>query len=167
DHYRNLDGEMVIDFSRELEPLGTGGAIRNAQELIVSDSFIVFNGDSLCPVDLKELFCAHQKSEAMATLTVAKVDEGKDYGGIVLDDNNQIAAFNEKPGSAISFANAGVYCFNQSIFSVMPNQENFSLEYDVFPGMVNHSLHGFQTKKSFQDIGTPDRYEQAKKQLKS
>ncbi len=161
DHYRDLNGEMVIDFSRELEPLGTGGAVRNAQELVVSDSFIVFNGDSLCSVDLKDLFQAHQTFGATATLTVSKVSEGKDYGGIVLGANNQITAFNEKSEDVISFANAGVYCFKQSIFSLMPPQENFSLEYDVFPSLVSQGLYGFQTEKSFQDIGTPERYKQA------
>jgi D-glycero-alpha-D-manno-heptose 1-phosphate guanylyltransferase len=46
---------MEIMYSREDSPLGTGGAIRKALTLVRTDPFLVLNGDSFCPFDLKVL----------------------------------------------------------------------------------------------------------------
>ena len=44
-HYRFFDDELIIDYSREEKPLGTGGAIKSAQEIVQSDCFFVLNGE--------------------------------------------------------------------------------------------------------------------------
>ena len=62
--------------------------------------------------------------------------------------------------------NAGVYCFNQSIFEAMPEEKSFSLEKDIFPGLTNKGLYAYQTNEAFWDIGTPERLEAARKHLK-
>ena len=49
-YYQVNDPGVVIEYSRETEPLGTGGAIKNARELIQSDPFFVLNGDCYCDV---------------------------------------------------------------------------------------------------------------------
>ena len=39
---------LDIRFSREESPLDTGGAVKNAKELIKSNPIFILNGDSLC-----------------------------------------------------------------------------------------------------------------------
>ena len=41
-----------IIFSEEVKPLGTGGALKNAKNLIISDPYIVINGDSFIHIDI-------------------------------------------------------------------------------------------------------------------
>ena len=155
-----------IGFSREEIRLGTGGALKNAKEKIKSDNFIVMNGDSLCKVDLSAFLEFHKAKRAVASIVVSEVKDASDFGGIEMNEDLSISAFREKESVAFgSYVNAGVYCFNKEAFSLMPDQNKFSLEYDLFPALVNKGIYGFCVDKDFMDIGTPERLEKAKDTL--
>ena len=70
DHYREHSLGLEIAFSREIEPLGTGGALKLSRPLIKSENFFVLNGDSSCEADLEELRKFHQKKNALATVVL-------------------------------------------------------------------------------------------------
>ena len=155
-----------IDFSREEIRLGTGGALKNAKEKIKSDNFIVMNGDSLCKVDLSALLEFHKVKRATASIVVSEVKDASDFGGIEMNEDLSISAFREKESVAFgSYVNAGVYCFNKEVFSLMPDQNRFSLEYDLLPKLVDKGIYGFCVDNGFMDIGTPERLEKAKDTL--
>ncbi len=167
DYYREHDFGVVIDFSREEEPLGTGGAVRNAQEIIFSDSFFVLNGDSFLPADFKDLLDFHNRQGAVASILASKPESVKDFGSLQIDEAGRISCFQEKiEGVEGSLVNAGVYCFNQEIFSFMAEGKKFSLENNLFPSLVGNKFYGYCVEKDFIDIGTPERYESAKQDLK-
>ena len=166
-HYRDHDFGLTIDFSREEEPLGTGGALKNAQEIISSDTFFVFNGDSFLPVDLQALLDFHKEKDAVASILVSRVSEAKDFGSLEIDASDRVTGFCEKiEGNAQPLVNAGVYCFDREVFSLMPEEENFSLETNLFPLLVGKQFYGYLTGQKFMDIGTPQRYESVKANLK-
>ena len=48
-------GPLALRYSREVEPLGTGGALRLALPMLASDTVLVLNGDSYCDADLRAL----------------------------------------------------------------------------------------------------------------
>ncbi len=160
DYYRKNNFGLTIEFSKEDKPLGTGGAVKHAQGLIKSNPFFVLNGDSFCEVDFPALVKFYQKKKAGAALVVSQVQDSKDFGGITLDGSNRITAFQEKQG-VDAYVNAGVYCFNPNIFALMPETDQFSLEYDVFPKILDKNVFGFLIEKPFTDIGTPERYKTA------
>ncbi len=54
----------------EKKILGTGGALKNAQELLGHGTFIVHNSDILTDINLKELGEFHNGSKNLATLSV-------------------------------------------------------------------------------------------------
>ena len=158
-YYRANETEIAIDFAREFEPLGTGGAIKNAEPLIESDPFVVLNGDSFCPFDLNELLDQYFKQDKLAAIAVAEKKDASDYGTIALDDSNGITAFKEKQSDVSGFVNAGIYCFSGEIFLSFPHEDKFSLEHDVFPKLAEDSqMVGVKVKDEFYDIGTPEKY---------
>ena len=161
DYYRQHSHDLAIEFSREDKPLGTGGAVKHARLFIESDLFLVINGDSFIEMDLSRLLNYHATKKAQATIVMAKVQDAKDFGTIVLDEQNRITQFNEKNSASAGYVNAGVYCFSKSVLDVMPAQENFSLEYDVFPRLAGGDIFGFPVDCSFIDIGTPQRFKKA------
>lgn len=166
DYYRKNNSGLIFEFSSEDEPLGTGGALKNAGLLVKSSSFFCLNGDSFCNVSFSELLNFHNERQATSSLVVVKAKENSDFGGIVLDETGRIACFKEKePSSQCMYVNAGVYCFNKKIFSLMPDKKQFSLEYDFFPSLIGNKFYGFVTKQDFFDIGTPESYEKARKVL--
>jgi NDP-sugar pyrophosphorylase family protein len=154
-------------FSREELPLGTGGAIKNAEALIQSDSFIVLNGDSFCQIDLNKFLGFHKTKKALLSIAIAEAENAKDFGSIVLDKSNKIIAFKEKTTDSFALINAGIYLFDRKILSMIPPDIKYSLEYDLFPKLVSNKFFGFVTKEPLIDIGTPERYEFAKKLFNS
>ena len=166
-YYRKHDFGLTIDFSRENEPLGTGGALKNARHVISSNPFFVLNGDSLLKADFEEFYNFHKERKSIASLLVAQVNKAEDFGSLELNKNCEIVEFHEKSESTPnSLVNAGIYCFDQMIFSCMPENEKFSLEHDFFPKLAGSKLYGYRIDKEFFDIGTPERYQSVKQNLK-
>lgn len=160
-HNYNHHNRNII-FSEEEEPLGTGGALKNAELLIESDPFIVMNGDSICNINFREFLNFHKHKKALLSMVLTKSSSAKDYGTVILDNSSRMTNFNEKSVNNIEvLVNAGIYLMQKDIFSYMPIQKTFSLEYDLFPKLCNDKCYGFLTKEEIIDIGTPERYEKA------
>ena len=163
-HY-GKNHDYTITFSEEEEPLGTGGALKNAKTLIRSNPFMVLNGDSICNVDFRSFIDFHIEKEAFVSIVLVRSNTAEDYGSVILDGSQRITAFNEKVAGGSrseNIINAGLYLMEKDIFSYMPMQSKFSLEYDLFPKIVDNRCYGFLTEGEFIDIGTPERYEKAK-----
>ncbi|MCX9014274.1 MAG: sugar phosphate nucleotidyltransferase [Candidatus Methanoperedens sp.] len=161
DHF-NYEKDYNIDFSEEDYPLGTGGALNNAKSLIKSDTFMVMNGDSICNVDFKDFFDFHIYRKATLSMVLTRSHDGEDYGNVVLDDSQNIICFKEKvDNKGQCLINAGVYMMQKEIFSYMPDETIFSLEYDLFPKLINNKCYGYIIENELLDIGTPERYKKA------
>lgn len=166
DYYRKNPQGLTFEFSRESDPLGTGGALKNAWYFLESEPFLVFNGDSFCAVDLNALLDFHQSKLARASVVISRAQDVSAFGNIFLDEDVKVLKFREKdPGQGGHGVNAGVYCFNEDVALFMPDTQRFSLEYDVFPVLVGKGFYGFCVDQEFYDIGTPERYEETKRKL--
>jgi len=162
-YYSQRYNNLIIEFSREEKPLGTGGAIKNAENYIKSSPFLVANGDSFCKINLKEFVDFHFKKSALISIAVTNKDICDDYGTININDSHRIIEFNEKvKGYKNRLINAGFYLLQREVFSLMPEKNNFSIERDFFPKIIKRNLYAFETQESLIDIGTPERYEKAK-----
>jgi len=167
EHYRSKKGKLEILISSEAKPLGTGGAIKNARTLIQSDPFLVVNGDSFFDMNLCRFIHFHMRKKALLSIALVDAKDPKDYGSIKINSANRVIRFNEKEKAGrSSIINAGIYLFNSEVLSLMPNNENFSLEYDFFPKIVSREFYGYLAKGLFIDIGTPERYKRAERLLK-
>jgi len=163
-NYKKKDIEIFISIERKL--LGTAGAIKNAENLIKKDIFLVTNGDTYCEVDFMKLIDFHILKGAIATIVVKKSDYTDDYGNIFLDKQNKIISFLEKEKKT-NLINAGIYVFSKKILEFIPKNIYLSLEYDIFPNLIKkHTVYGFITDGFFIDIGTKERLEKAKRYLK-
>lgn len=152
--YRGL--ELV--YSREPEPLGTGGALALAEPLFRSDPVMVMNGDSLVRLDYAGFLARFIESSAVAGLAAARVADVSRFGRLVLDPDGKVTAFEEKnAGVGPGFVNAGVYLLSRTFLQSIP-QGTVSLEKDVFPLFIGRGLYGFPMETDFLDIGVPDDY---------
>lgn len=152
--YRDLE----IVFSEEEKPLGTGGAVREAEPHIRSSSFVVMNGDSFCPLNMREFLAFHHKQEADISIALSRATDAGDYGIVECDSAGVVVSFLEKGQRREGLVNAGVYVMQKNILTAIPAGACFSLEHDLFPSYVSRRFYGYVTDKSFIDIGTPERY---------
>lgn len=158
--YQNFSN---ISISEESFPLGTGGAVKNAEKFVKSGDFLVTNGDSLfVGLNLKKFHTFHKQQDSLVSIALASPRKDKDFGGVTLSKDKEITNFAEKNDlDKTRFMNGGVYFMKKEVFKKMP-QGPFSLESDLFPQLVSHSLYGFFSTGEVIDIGTPKRYAHAK-----
>jgi D-glycero-alpha-D-manno-heptose 1-phosphate guanylyltransferase len=152
---------MRLRYSVEDEPLGTGGAIKHAEELIDSDPFLVLNGDSLIRADVRDLLSFHKCSNAQITLVLTQVPDKTRFGSALLAQDGSILGFSEKGQHGPGLINAGIYAMNRGILDVIPRGRNASLELDILPGYAGRGMYGMPISGSFVDIGTPESYGEA------
>jgi mannose-1-phosphate guanylyltransferase len=160
------DGEAGgprLRYLTEPEPRGTAGAIRFAEELL-EERFLALNGDVLADLDLTALVQAHSEYGARATLGLYRVEDPTDYGMVTIADSGEITEFLEKPESGDAGPadiNAGVYVLERSVLELIPAGRAVSIEREVFPRMIGAGLYGVRLDGYWLDIGTPQRYLQA------
>lgn len=145
----------------EPRPLGTGGALRFAQDLL-DERFLMLNGDVLTDIDLNQQLRQHDATGARATLALVEVQDAAAYGLVQCRSDGRVTAFVEKPGhehSGGGTINAGVYVLERQLLDAMAMRgERFSIERDVFPMLVGDGLFGHVARGYWLDIGTPERY---------
>jgi NDP-sugar pyrophosphorylase family protein len=164
DYYAPKTGSCQFLISNEHTALGTAGAVKNAEELIQSDPFLVANGDSFCAVDLAEFYDFHSARQALMSMVVLESENAQDCGRVVLDDSQRIISFEEKKqGHRSCHVNAGIYLFQKEVVSFVPKDTVFSLEHELFPELTKQSCYAFVSRGQLIDIGTPKRYERAKR----
>lgn len=160
-YYIKNAGGLEILFSEEDSPLGTGGAVRHAGGLIRSGSFLVMNGDSFCPMDLRDFLKVHQERDAWISMALSRVVDAGDYGVVECDSSGMVVSFHEKGRRSEGLVNAGVYMMRKEVLDDIPSGVCHSLELDLFPAYVRRRFYGFITGSCFTDIGTPERYASA------
>jgi mannose-1-phosphate guanylyltransferase len=150
-------------FEVEDEPLGTAGAVKNVEHLL-DDTFLVFNGDVLCDIDLTSMLSFHRQQGAVGTLALTPVDDPSQYGVVETDAEHRIEAFVEKPprDQAKSNAiNAGVYILEPKVLSYMFERgRKCMFEHHVFPSLLKASepLFALVSQGYWLDIGRPSSY---------
>jgi len=154
--------DVAIKYSREASPLGTAGAIKQAEpHLSEVSAFLVMNGDSFLELDIRKLIRFHQEKEGWASVAVRRVADAARYGTVEVDAQDRVVRFSEKVGiQRPGLINGGVYVFKQSVLRRIPEGPS-SLEKDVLPGLVEHGVFALEQAGMFIDIGTPEDYAHA------
>jgi NDP-sugar pyrophosphorylase family protein len=158
---------LDISFVEESRPLGTGGPLRLAKDRLAK-TFIVSNGDELKDINIIDMYDAHKRNKALATIALTTVDDPSQYGVARLE-GERIIEFVEKPrkGEAPSnLINAGFYIMEPEVVRMIPKGA-CSIEKEIFPKLAKMGrLYGFPFSGQWFDTGTLERYERALKRWK-
>ena len=155
---------VELVYAVESEPLGTGGAIRNAANLLRSgpdEPVLIFNGDVLTGVDLTGLLAAWRRASADVALYLTRVPDPRPYGLVPTDADGRVLAFLEKPQTPEEIVtdqiNAGCYVFARRIIDLIPAGRPVSVERETFPMLLaeNATVIGVVDDGYWLDLGTP------------
>jgi mannose-1-phosphate guanylyltransferase len=155
---------LKITYIHEDEPLGTGGAIRNATTALTSEPdapVLVFNGDILTGLDIAALVRSHQTAGAAVSLHLTRVEDPTAFGLVPTDADGRVQAFTEKPQRPEEIVtdqvNAGCYVFRRSVIDTIPAGRVVSVERETFPELLSSGahLHGMVDKTYWLDLGKP------------
>ncbi|MGE5613113.1 MAG: sugar phosphate nucleotidyltransferase [Bacillota bacterium] len=153
---------VKINYITEDMPLGTAGAIKNAEEFF-DDTFIVLNADILSDIDISDMIHFHKEKGALATIAATRVENPSAYGVIECDADGYISAFKEKPQpgeSDSNLINAGVYIFEPELIKEIPDGKVVSIEMETYPLLLEkgYKLAVYHKCSYWLDIGTCKKY---------
>jgi len=166
EHFGSVYRGMPLNYSVEDEPLGTGGAIRQALESLADDEVVVLNGDTLFRVDLKGMEKLHRSGGARLSIALKQVADSSRFGRVEVSTGGVIANFLEKSAGGPGWINGGVYILNRALFSDFPMPARFSFEQDlVEPNIDRIQPRAFQSDAYFIDMGVPEDYQRAQREI--
>lgn len=154
--------DVSLRYSREESLMGTAGGVKRLESFF-DETFLVISGDALTDINLMDLLAYHREQKAIATIALKEVEDPRQFGVVITDENGRIKAFQEKPepGEELSrLANTGIYVFEPEIFRYIPEQTVFDFGKQLFPNLVQSQLpfFGYATNDYWCDIGTLTQY---------
>jgi len=154
----------------EPTPLGTGGAIKFAAGDARGEPIVVFNGDVFTSVDLPAVLALHRERQARATIVLTPVDNPTAYGLVETDEAGNVVRFLEKPTPdqiRCDTINAGIYVLEPDTLDRIPKDAVYSIERGYFPSLVENgeTFVAYVYRGYWIDIGTPDKYRQAHRDI--
>lgn len=151
-----------IEYVYPQRDYGTAGAVKCAEKFI-QDDFLVISGDVLTDFNLTEFYNFHSSKKSIATISLYSSDNPLQYGIVLMDSDNRIVQFLEKPSSSEVFSdtiNTGIYFLKKEIFEFIPEGENFDFSKDLFPLLLEKgiSIYGHKNTGYWRDIGNLEDY---------
>jgi mannose-1-phosphate guanylyltransferase/phosphomannomutase len=163
------DGEefgMELTYANEEKPLGTAGSVKNAEDALRDDSFLVISGDALTDFDLTELIEFHKQKGGLVTVCLTRVPNPLEFGITIVDDEGKVERFLEKPTWGQVFSdtvNTGIYVMEPEVFDYVEADVPVDWSGDVFPQLMKEGkpIYGFIAEGYWEDVGTHESYVKA------
>jgi len=143
--------------------MGTAGSIKNAQQLIGDETFLVISGDALTDIDLAKVIEFHRERQATVTIALKRVTDPLEFGVVVTDEDGRIDRFLEKPSWGQVFSdtiNTGIYVLEPEIFNHIPAEGSFDFSSELFPLLMEKGfpLFGCVVDGYWCDVGSLETY---------
>jgi NDP-sugar pyrophosphorylase family protein len=154
---------VKLHYTREDQPLGTAGPIRNVENL--GDPFVVMNGDLLTTLDLTALLDNHRNGGADATIAVHAREVQIDFGVMDVGPDNLLRHYREKPVHHFNVS-MGVYVFQRWVLDLIGPNERLDIP-ELVTRIQERSgrVACFRSDCHWLDIGRPDDYARAQEQF--
>jgi D-glycero-alpha-D-manno-heptose 1-phosphate guanylyltransferase len=158
---------IPIQYAVEKSPLGTGGAIKNAMDLVDGNEALIINGDTLFDIHLTSFIRFAREKNAQVCIALRKVDDCSRYGRVTIGANGEMLSFGEKGFRGAGLINGGI-CYLRSKCLDGIIAESFSFESDFLSlPQPSHSIFGIPFDNYFIDIGIPSDLLRAELELRS
>jgi mannose-1-phosphate guanylyltransferase / phosphomannomutase len=150
-----------VRYSWESPVLGSAGGPRHALPLLVSGAgrtAVIVNGDTLTNVDLDAMIDQHRRTGAMVTMALIRNPRPDKYGGVVLDDDRNVAGFVRRGSATPNFHFIGPQIVEADAFMSLEDGVPAESVLGVYPQLMaarRGSVMGFVSDATFHDIGTP------------
>ncbi len=148
------DFGVNISYSPEDKPLGTAGALRNAEGLL-EDEFFTLYGDSYLHLDFGAAMSYFKGKNKPALMSVYKNSDR--YGkSNTLVEGDLVRKFSKKDRTAdMVYIEYGANIFQRRVLEMIPQNEPYSLD-ELFPRLIEQGeLLAYEVKERFYEIGSP------------
>jgi len=152
---------IELAYCYEPTPLGTGGALKNAEAQLESE-FIVLNGDTYLPIDYRALLRSIREQNTCAKIVAYRPSgKGSSEAGslpsnLAVSAGGRVTAYRKRDPRGLTHVDAGVLVLRKEVLNKIPRSRACSLEEEVFPQMIAEGqMEAWVTSVPFYDMGTP------------
>ena len=154
---------MHLSYATEELPLGTAGSVKNAEDELTDDAFLVISGDALTDIDLAAVVRAHRAKGALVTVCLTRVPDPLEFGIVITDPDDRIERFLEKPTWGQVFSdtvNTGIYVMEPEVFGHVAPGKVVDWAGDVFPALIaaGAPVFGYIAHGYWEDVGSQESY---------
>lgn len=161
-YFGNSFLDLEIVYSVEKEPLGTGGAIKQAFQYSDCDETAVINGDTYFDVDYESLYALYRKTGAKIVLAAKEMPDCTRHSTLEISPDGRITEFAEKKPNKKGYINGGVYIISKSAFDET-EESRFSFEKEILE--KDNNLYALKCNSYFIDMGIPEAYFRANTEI--
>jgi NDP-sugar pyrophosphorylase family protein len=145
---------LKIKYSYEECPLGTGGALKKAEDKL-SDEFLLLNGDTFFPIDYDKLVEYFSHSDKIGVITIYNNSDKVASNNTAIGVSNLVVNYNKKDSKGMTHVDAGVQVFKRELLNYIPEGQIYSLEEKVFCELIKRKeLMAFVSNQRFYDMGS-------------
>jgi NDP-sugar pyrophosphorylase family protein len=145
---------MDIVFSREPEPLGTGGALRHAASLL-EERFLLFNGDTYHDIDLAALVRGHDPDRELARIVAYTNPEHTVPNNLTLETGGCVTRYDKRKPDAATHVDAGTILLERGALREVSGAGHCSLEEEVYPRLIEAgTMYAYEVDSPYFDIGS-------------
>ncbi|MBT3362713.1 MAG: NTP transferase domain-containing protein [Chloroflexi bacterium] len=158
--------DLSIRYSEEKDRLlGTGGAIKNAQNLL-DDHFLILNGDTYLPIDYTEVNNIFLKYGKKAVIVVYNnTDTTGVSNNVMVDQQLKVVAYDKENPQNLKYVDAGAIILKKEVLDYVPANQPTSLE-NIYQMLIKEGeLMAYVTEQRFYDVGTPRQQEDFSKYM--
>lgn len=142
-----------IRYSVEKTPLGTAGALRNAEPLL-TDPFFTLYGDSYVFVDFGRIMLYFLSEGRLALMTVYRNYDRFDSSNTAVNGGLVTRYDKEAKTEDMVYIDYGVSVFRKQVLDMIPEGQFYSLG-DLFRGLIDtEGLLSFEVEQRFYEIGS-------------
>lgn len=154
---------MSLQYATEDIPLGTAGSVKNAEDALRDEPFLVISGDALTDIDLSALVSFHKENGALVTVALARVPDPLEFGIVIANEDGRIQRFLEKPTWGQVFSdtvNTGIYVMEPEVLADVAAGQVVDWSADVFPKLLEAGapVYGYVADGYWEDVGTHEAY---------
>ena len=146
--------DVKITYNIEDKPLGTAGALKNAEKLL-ADTFITLYGDSYLFLNLEDIMSRFVHSHKRGLMTVYRNFGLYDKSNTAIDNDGMVVTYDKQRKSGLEYIDYGLSVFQKQVLKWVPKDNYCPLE-AVFHKLIEmRELIAFETKERFYEIGSP------------
>jgi len=164
------DFGVQMEYLQSKDDYGTAGSVRNALDFIGDERILIISADVLTDFDLTAAMKFHEERGSVATMILTHMENPRQYGVVITEEDGRITRFLEKPTWGEVFSdriNTGIYILEPDVVKMIPHQKFYDFGKDLFPRLLKEGapLYGFTADGYWRDVGNINEYQRAHRDI--
>jgi mannose-1-phosphate guanylyltransferase len=145
-----------LNYSYEPAPLGTGGAVKNAQDRL-EKIFLLLNGDTFLAVDYSALLADFHKHTPTAMIVAYEGQRPDIANNLAVALDGCVTSYQKRHAEGMTHVDAGAIVLDRRALQDIPPGRTCSLEEEVFPRLIEQRhMRAWITREPFFDMGSAE-----------